>query len=385
MTIISIIPKGYRFDNYILTIPNTNPYINDLSYIYGSYIVSSSSTDSSKNNLPYNAFNNSSNTYWESEKMDKINKYKQFAFTNSEPASYVGGGTDSNTWKTIVNNNNILGEWIQIQIPYKLYLDNYSLLSHPIINEYSTVSDIPETLKQNSPKQFYVLGSNDGVKWNIIDQRNLLNVPMDLNKATTYYVNTRNGYSYFRLVINQLFKGDNIKLYQFNLFGYVNSISGKIHKIENYANYENTIKNNNPNIYMQHYKPFSNFEPLYQTFNVVETFDASGVDLERIRSTSNSINLKLNTLNELNDGVNQNYNELRNRVQMYKNLRHDLEIDKKYDYSGKVLQYTEKKNTLADGLDEDLKIMIVEENNLFILGTIAMATLLIGILVISKD
>jgi hypothetical protein len=317
--------------------------------------------------------------------MDKINKYKQFAFTNSEPASYVGGGTDSNTWKTIINNNNILGEWIQIQIPYKLYLDNYSLLSHPIINEYSTVSNTPEILKKNCPKQFYLLGSNNGVNWNIIDQRNLLNVPMDLNKPTTYYVNNRNGYSYFRLVINQLFKGDNVILYQFNLFGYVNSISGKIHKIENYANYENTIKNNNPNIYMQHYKPFSNFEPLYQTFNVVETFDASGVDLERIRATSNSINLKLNTLSELNDGVNQNYNELRNRVQMYKNLRHDLEVDKKYDYSGRVLQYTEKKNTLADGLDEDLKIMIVEENNLFILGTIAMATLLIGILVISKD
>jgi hypothetical protein len=52
MTIISIIPKGYTFDNYILTIPNTNPFINDLSYIYGSYIVSSSSTDSSINNLP---------------------------------------------------------------------------------------------------------------------------------------------------------------------------------------------------------------------------------------------------------------------------------------------------------------------------------------------
>lgn len=385
MTTISIIPKGYTFNDYILTIPNTNPYINDLSYIYGSYIVTSSSTDSSKNNLPYNAFNNSSNTYWESEKMDKINKYKQFAYTNSEPASYVGGGTDLNTWKTNVNNNNILGEWIQIQIPYKLYLDNYSLLSHPIINEYSTVSNIPETLKQNSPKQFYVLGSNNGVNWNIIDQRNLLNVPMDLNKATTYYANTRNGYSYFRLVINQLFKGDNIKLYQFNLFGYVNSISGNIHYIENFANYENATKNNNPNIYMQHYKPFSNFEPLYQTFNVVETFDASGVDLERIRSTSNSINLKLNTLNKLNDDVNQNYNELRNRVQIYKNLRHELASNKKYDYSGNVLQYTEKKNTLADGLNEDLKIMIVEENNLYILGTIAMATLLIGILVISKD
>jgi hypothetical protein len=208
---------------------------------------------------------------------------------------------------------------------------------------------------------------------------------MDLNKATTYYVNTRKGYSYFRLIINQLFKGDNVILYQLNLFGYTNSISGNIHPLENFTNYENTIKYNRPNIYMQQYKPFSNFEPLYQTFNIVESFDASGVDIERIRSTSNNIHLQLNNLNNLNNGINRNYNHLKKNIRIHNKLRNKLTKNKKYDYSGRVLQYTEKKNTLADGLDEDLKIMIVQENNLFILGTIAMATLLIGILVISKD
>ena len=57
MTIIDIIPKGYTFDNNVLTIPNVNPMINDLSYIYGIYTITSSSSDSSKNNLPYNVFN----------------------------------------------------------------------------------------------------------------------------------------------------------------------------------------------------------------------------------------------------------------------------------------------------------------------------------------
>jgi hypothetical protein len=62
-----------------------------------------------------------------------------------------------------------------------------------------------------------------------------------------------------------------------------------------------------------------------------------------------------------------------------------LNNDAKYDFSGNVLQYTDKKPTLADGLDDDLKTMILQENNLYILGTITMATLLVGILVISRD
>jgi hypothetical protein len=352
-----------------------------------------------------------------------INKYKSFAFTNDEPSSYVGAGTESNTWKTSVNNKEIFGEWIQIKAPYKLYLDNYTLLSHPIMDYNSSIcgntyggntyggntyggntyggntysgntyggnsspcgnisppSNIPEILKQNCPKQFFLLGSNDGDTWKVIDQRNLQNYPMDLDKATTYYVNTRQGYNHFRLVINELFKGDNIKLYQFGLFGYLNTISGSVHPIENFTNYENTIKYNNPNIYMQHYSPFSTFEPLYNSFNIVESFDVGVME-----TTANNINSQINTLSETNDGVNANYNYLTKNVATYNTLYTTLNNDAKYDFSGNVLLYTDQKPTLADGLDDDLKTMILQENNLYILGTITIATLMVGILVISRE
>jgi len=386
MTLINIIPNGYTFTSNVLNIPNNSPIINEKSYIHGSYIVSSSSY-SNINNLPYNAFNGSANSYWESEKPNNINNYKNFAFTNSEPATYVGGGADSNTWKTLVDKNEILGEWIQIQIPYKVYLDNYNILSHQHICDNNsvcgntiTISNTPDNLKNNSPKQFFLLGSNDGNTWNIIDQRNLSNYPTDLNKATTYYVNTKEGYTYFRLVINQLFKGDNVKLYQFNLFGYLNSISGNVHIIDNFTNYDNKLKYNNSNIYMQDYKPFSTFDPLYNSFNVVESFDVTTIE-----TTSNNINNQLNNLNNINDGINENYNYLTENIKSYNSLYDKLNKNEKYDFSGKVLLYDKKKTTLADALEDDLKIMIIQENNLYILGTIAMATLLIGIIIISRD
>ena len=403
MNPINIIPNGYTFTSDVLNIPNTNSQITEDSYKYGTYLITASST----NNLQhaYYAFNQTKDSYWESGKPMKDDSkypYKHFAFTNDEPATYVGGGSASNTWKTRVQGQDLSGEWIQIQAPYKLYLDNYSLSSHKIYdnsltcgNTYSgnvyagnTVTcgnievpqNIPETLKNNCPKQFYLLGSNDGNSWNIIDQRNLSKYPMDLDKATTYYVNTRQGYTHFRLVINEIFKGDNIKLYQFNLYGYLNAISGKVHTIENFTNYESSIKNNNPNIYMQHYKPFSSFEPLYNSFSIVESFDVG-----TIATYGNNINLQLNSLSDLNDGVNTNYNYLKTNITTYNTMVDALNKDVKYDFSGNVLLYTDKKPTLADGLDDDLKSMILQENNLYILGTITMATLLVGILVISRD
>jgi len=403
MNPIHIIPEGYTFTSELLNIPNTNSNITEDSYKYGTYLISASSTDNLQH--AYYAFNRTQDSYWASGKPIKEQgkyPYNHFAFTNTEPATYVGGGTTTNTWKTTVQGEDLFGEWIQIQAPYKLYLDNYSLSSHKIYdnsltcgNTYSgnvytgntlvcsnieLPKNIPETLKENCPKQFFLLGSNDGNSWNIIDQRNLSSYPTDLDKANTYYVNTREGYSHFRLVINEIFKGNNVILYQFNLYGYLNSISGKVHKIENFTNYESAIKNNTPNIYMQHYKPFSTFEPLYNSFSIVESFDVGAM-----ATYGNNINLQLNTMSDVNDGVNTNYNYLKTNITTYNTMVDTLNNDAKYDFSGNVLLYTDKKPTLADGLDDDLKTMILQENNLYILGTITMATLLVGILVISRD
>jgi hypothetical protein len=415
MTLINIIPEGYAITGDILTVTNNDPSKDGNAYPFGTYRVSASSNYADK--YPYHAFNEKTDLFWASDKPAANNKYRNFAFTNNEPASYVGGGLESNTWKTKVNNRDLYGEWIQIQAPHKLYLDNYTLLSHPIVcnNTYSgnaftgnsytgnaftgnsytgnayisnasvcgNVSlppDIPNFLKQKCPKQFFLLGSNDGSEWDIIDQRNLETYPMDLDKVATYYVNTRDGYTHFRLIINELFKGDNVRLYKFGLFGYLNAISGTVHPVETFANYENTIKYNNRNIYMHQYKPFSSFEPLYNSFNIIESFD---VDV--MNTAGNNINSQLHSLSNINDGINNNYNYLRKNIPKYNRKYKTLNNHVKYDFSGNVLLYTDKKPTLADGLDDDLKTMIIQENNLYILGTIAMATLLIGIVVISRD
>ena len=131
---------------------------------------------------------------------------------------------------------------------------------------------------------------------------------------------------------------------------------------------------------MQQYTAFSNFEPLYNSFNIVESFDI-GV----MSTTGNNINSQLTSLSETNDGVNKNYNYLTQNIATYNTLYTTLNNDAKYDFSGNVLLYTDQKPTLSDGLDDDLKTMILQENNLYILGTITMATLIIGLLIISRD
>jgi hypothetical protein len=52
--------------------------------------------------------------------------------------------------------------------------------------------------------------------------------------------------------------------------------------------------------------------------------------------------------------------------------------DNIYDFSGNVLTYSSKKPKKRDALKEDNQIMVLEQNNLLMLGSITIATLLIG-------
>lgn len=94
---------------------------------------------------------------------------------------------------------------------------------------------------------------------------------------------------------------------------------------------------------------------------------------------------------ELQKNVNDKYYDISNSIYKIKNnnktgLRDMLSNDPNniYDYSGNFFKYNTKKPQKEDALKEDANIMILEQNNLLMLGSITVAALLIGAVYFGK-
>lgn len=83
------------------------------------------------------------------------------------------------------------GEWIQVKLPYQLKATNYSIMNRPTTAEKDDLF--------NEPRIWWLLGSNDGSAWNLVDYRNgTASIGGAMRK---FNVNTKDYYSYYRLVI----------------------------------------------------------------------------------------------------------------------------------------------------------------------------------------
>jgi len=157
----------------------------------------------------FNAFNDNIQTYWECDNINNPNyqlgktsypQYTQKTYGGDIPSSYLGGGAENNknTWTTKVgpneNKTDLQGEWIQIRIPYKLYLTSYSITT-PTFSGYNTF-----------PTNFTLVASNDGETWDHIDQRliNKSQLPKGDMPVKTFSVTSYNKYNYFRLIVNAM-------------------------------------------------------------------------------------------------------------------------------------------------------------------------------------
>jgi hypothetical protein len=83
------------------------------------------------------------------------------------------------------------------------------------------------------------------------------------------------------------------------------------------------------------------------------------------------------------------YNSARQAVSYDSTIKGDVVNDSKkvYDFEtqGRTLLYNERKPTMADAINEDLNMLILEENQLYMLGTITIATLLVGAIYFGKE
>ena len=152
------------------------------SYRNGTYITSSSSAYD-PGMIACFAFNLStttiiSNNLWHSA----TNVY------NTTTGAYTGSVKTIN----IVNSSDILGEWIQIQFPYRLLLKSFELLPR---------QTNPSLYTLRLPYSLVILGSNDGSIWNIIYSQTTPPITYNTTTITSIQIsNALNAYQYFRLV-----------------------------------------------------------------------------------------------------------------------------------------------------------------------------------------
>jgi hypothetical protein len=190
----------------------------------GQYIITASSY-ASDTTQPYNVFNSEEVAYWQTDFSGNTDynvntnshpQYIQNPYNEGTPSTYRGGGSTSNMWVTTVGEvgkkqTYVKGEWIQIQLPYRIHLFRYSLLTPP----YTETSTFPV--------KFMIVGSNDGQTWNYIDFRNTSTEgvpPISSHPFKLYNINTSQKYSYFRLIFCEMSgKIPYVKLNQWNLWG----------------------------------------------------------------------------------------------------------------------------------------------------------------------
>jgi hypothetical protein len=81
--------------------------------------------------------------------------------------------------------------------------------------------------------------------------------------------------------------------------------------------------------------------------------------------------------------VNQNYYDLSSNISTIKSIQSDISGNTLYDYNTPFI--LEKPKTLLDGLVYDNNLLTVQENAMYVLGTITAATLIVFAIVIGKE
>jgi hypothetical protein len=81
--------------------------------------------------------------------------------------------------------------------------------------------------------------------------------------------------------------------------------------------------------------------------------------------------------------VNQNYYDLSSNIGAINTIRYDISGNPVYDYNTPFV--LNKPKTLLDGLVYDNNLLTVQENAMYVLGTIAAATLIVLAIVIGKE
>jgi hypothetical protein len=179
-------------------VPRTIKFNEDASVIY-------LSTGAAGTNAIYMSyFNYATNSYSSFVSTEYIPPYitppsDQWGITSSHNGKYIyrSGFRDTSRRNftifrlELAETNVAEGEWIQVKLPYKLKLTTYSIMNRQTIAEKDDL--------YNEPRIWWLLGSNDGSAWNLVDYRN--DTASIGGTMRVFNSSVKEYYSYYRLVI----------------------------------------------------------------------------------------------------------------------------------------------------------------------------------------
>jgi hypothetical protein len=177
---------------------STTTVVNDIFNRNGTYNITASSiliTTSQPSYYPYLVFENTNNNNNPDKDVGESN-----AFWNSGGNRYNTTGAYTGSVSTNVDGvGNILGEWLQVQSPFKSVMRSYAMAAR--VN-----------FGYRMPKNFYIVGSHDGSTWYYVDQQTVTTqwgdafVPPPSVNFTVSTTNTSSltAYTYFRIIVNSV-------------------------------------------------------------------------------------------------------------------------------------------------------------------------------------
>jgi len=346
-------------------------------------------------------------------------------------------------------------------------MDNYGIKTPSIPNYSPFYSNTTGSDYYISylPKVFTIAASNDGNKWYYIDQQSFITPPdldnsymkQNLNSAKsknlingytvvvnenssqiTCQINSIDHYTYFRIIITELFPGNKqVKINEFDLYAFVDIITPNISSLKrsifndislnDYGSIESFVFERNSQEYLtgmqswdyltkgvddnlinlyreqlttledaKNKNPLPNLEGF--ELKTTEGYDVgtnninsygyiqynNGVDGNQI--LNNQI-IPLNRIHsdflKLQGNVNTNYSDLSNNIPIFINDYKNMLSDPKDKYDMSANRFN-KAPTKEDGWINDNKLMVLEQNSIYILSTITVATLIIAIIFVSR-
>ena len=346
----------------------------------GTYKITASSYANART-LPYMAFNGSDANYWQcdyngsgDDLNKKYSKYNNDPFNGKNPATYQGGGSQTNTWTTPVGNVSLLGEWLQVKLPYSIFLYNY------------TIKTPNFTVNSTFPKRFSILGSNDGSIWEYVDQQNVKTPVLNSNPSRIYNINSTKAYSYFRLVISEMpNEAKSIMIKQWNMNGVTTITPNPDYKTnESFITLSRWIDLDRWTSEKEGFEDYGYTPSSSIKYNTDAELKKAVINnqLEPMYRISNDYSIS-------QIYVDANYTSLGDNIKDVTNakktgLRDILMKDPIYEFSGKLLDNENRNKTELDAQIEDIDSMISNTNTIYMLGSITVVTLLIFSVIIGK-
>lgn len=118
------------------------------------------------------------------------------------------------------------------------------------------------------------------------------------------------------------------------------------------------------------------------------SFNPNPVNYGDVQQNIQSLQTQSNEIQNKDQAIDANYRKMQDDISNFNKNKRDLEMDSRYDYRGKSIRISDKTDRIQDTSDvrkDDMNALLLQQNYIYIVGTITCATLLIGAIVIGRN